>query len=120
MFCTLIQKSMEKLLSLSQFLITHKEEIKISFVRDSNVLLLLDLQTRITTANEEELGDFFAFMMGLNYASTSAKQDGRLNEVNTDAYMALLETAKSRILLLRSSRKQQHANLIMGIDSLMV
>ena len=70
--------------TLSQFLVLSESNIKDALIKANSVYPLTVMQERIVCATEEEIADFISFMMKLNYASSAAKQDGRLDTVNTE------------------------------------
>lgn len=119
---TYIKKIMEtqNKQTLSQLLFLSDAEIRAAFVKGNSVNLLMVMQERLVVAPEEEISEFMNFMMKLNYACSAAKQDGRLDSVNTEAYMALVATANARITLLKHFREQQHKNIPLALASIAI
>ena len=106
--------------SLSEYLALNEAEIRGAFFKGADIKILVPLQQIITLADEDGLVDFISFMMKLCYASQSAKQDGRLENINVIAYGALVNTAIARLRLLVNHREQQHKNLAIALDSLVI
>jgi len=85
---------------LPQFLAEHSPQIKTAFIRNKDISViqnkdisvLLLLQQKLVFANEEELVNFGGFLLSENFHLD--------DDINTTAYMAVLNTAKSRITLL--------------------
>lgn len=106
--------------TLSSVLVLCEEEIQAGFIKDNSVKILLLVQEHLALANEEEISEFISFMARLDYTSPSAKQSGRLDAVNTEVYMALVDTAKARITLLKYFREQQHKNIPLALASIAI
>jgi hypothetical protein len=111
---------MEDSKSLSVYLHLHEADIKTALIKDADIKILVPLQQIIPLAEEDDLVNFIAFMMGLNYASIVAQQDGRLDRVNIVAYGALINTARARLHLLTAYRQNQHKHLALAFESLVI
>ncbi len=112
--------SMEDSKSLSAYLHLNEADIKIALVKDADIKILLPLQQLITVADEDNLVSFLSFMTGLDYTSISAQQNGLLDRVNLVAYGALINTAMARLQLLTPYRQNQHKNLALVLQSLVI
>jgi hypothetical protein len=111
---------MEDSKSLSAYLHLNEADIKIALVKDADIKILLPLQQLITVADEDNLVSFLSFMTGLDYTSISAQQNGLLDRVNLVAYGALINTAMARLQLLTPYRQNQHKNLALVLQSLVI
>jgi hypothetical protein len=105
---------------LSNFIAFRGEDIKNAFVIGNDINPLPYLQELIVLAAEEELIDLLTFIRLYNSQSTPEVKTHKLDNLDKEVYMAVLNTIKARIVLLRRLRELQHTNIIKAVDSIIV